>query len=188
MTIEDVKLEIEAARESMDAAIDHLVYELTNVRAGKANPSMLDSVSVEYYGSKVPVNQTATVTCPDSRSLMIDPWEKNMLGEIEKAIFAANLGLTPQNDGKVIRINIPILTKERREQLVKQVKGIGEQAKISIRSARKDANDSIKKLVKDGLSEDMGKDAESDIQDLTNDYGKKIDKLLDAKEKDLMEM
>lgn len=186
--LEEINFEIETATESMEAALSHLNKELLNVRAGKAHPSMLNGVYVEYYGSSTPINQTATVSILDARTLSIQPWEKSMLQLIEKAIFAANLGVTPQNDGKVIRISVPPLTQERRKGLVKQVKKLGEDARISIRSARRDGISAMKQLVKDGLSEDQGKDAETNIQDLTNRFNRRVDALVQAKEKDLLSM
>ena len=174
------------ARESMAASIEHLVAELTKIRAGKANPSMLDSVSVDYYGSKTPLSQVANVNTLDARTLSIQPWEKQTLEEIEKAIINSNLGLNPQNNGELIVINVPQLTEERRRDLVKQAKAAGEQDKVSIRNARKDANDEIKKLNNDGLPEDIGKSAETSVQDVTNEYTKKIDDLVSAKEADIM--
>lgn len=186
--IEEINFEIETATESMEAALTHLNKELANVRAGKAHPSMLNGVFVPYYGASTPIGQTATVSSLDARTLSIQPWEKSMLQPIEKAIFAANLGVTPQNDGQIIRISIPPLTQERRKSLVKQIKKYGEDAKISIRSARRDAIAGIKQLVKDGLSEDQGKDTEADIQDLTNQFNKKVDILINVKEKDLLSM
>lgn len=170
----------------MEATIEHLEKELTKVRAGKANPSMLNGIMVEYYGTPTPLSQVSSISVPDARSLSIKPWEKPLLQEIEKAIFAANLGFTPQNDGENIRINIPALTEERRKELVKQIKNEGEQAKISLRSARKNANDAIKVLGKDSLSEDQVKDAEAEVQKMINGCGEKVDRIVKAKEDEVM--
>lgn len=183
---EEVDFVIEHCKERMDAAIKHLEKELVHIRAGKASPSMLDGVQVEYYGTMTPLNQVSNVSTPDARTIAIQPWEKGLIPLIEKAILAANLGFNPDNNGEIIRINIPALTEERRKQLVKQVSQEGETAKVSIRTARKDANDSLKKLLKDGLSEDMEKDAEEEVQKMTDSYGKKVDSLVEAKEKDIM--
>jgi len=183
---EEVEFVLEHCKEKMEAAIEHLEKELLHIRAGKASPAMLDGVLVEYYGSMTPLNQVSNVSTPDARTIAIQPWEKGLIPVIEKAILAANLGLNPENNGEIIRINIPILTEERRKSLVKQVHQEGETAKVSIRTARKDANDSLKKLQKDGLSEDIEKDAETDVQKMTDNYGDKIDNLVKAKEKDIM--
>lgn len=183
---EEVEFVLEHCKERMEAAIEHLDKELLHIRAGKASPAMLDGVLVEYYGSMTPLNQVSNVSTPDARTIAIQPWEKGLIPVIEKAILAANLGLNPENNGEIIRINIPILTEERRKSLVKQVHQEGETAKVSIRTARKEANDSLKKLQKDGLSEDVEKDAETDVQKMTDNYGDKIDNLVKAKEKDIM--
>ena len=183
---EEVDFIIENCKERMDAAIKHLEKELVHIRAGKASPSMLDGVQVEYYGTMTPLNQVSNVSTPDARTIAIQPWEKGLIPVIEKSILAANLGFNPDNNGEIIRINIPALTEERRKQLVKQVSQEGETAKVSIRTARKDANDSLKKLLKEGLSEDMEKDAEEEVQKMTDSYGKKVDALVEAKEKDIM--
>ncbi len=183
---EEVDFVIEHCKERMDAAIKHLEKELTHIRAGKATPSMLDGVQVEYYGAMTPLNQVSNVSTPDARTIAIQPWEKGLIPVIEKSILAANLGFNPDNNGELIRINIPALTEERRRQLVKQVSQEGETAKVSLRTARKDANDSLKKLLKEGLSEDLEKDAEEEVQKMTDEYGKKVDALVEAKEKDIM--
>lgn len=183
---EEVDFVIEHCKERMDAAIKHLEKELTHIRAGKASPSMLDGVQVEYYGTMTPLNQVSNVSTPDARTIAIQPWEKGLIPIIEKSILAANLGFNPDNNGEIIRINIPVLTEERRRQLVKQVSQEGETAKVSIRTARKEANDSLKKMLNDGLSEDMEKDAEEEVQKMTDNYGKKVDALVEAKEKDIM--
>ncbi len=170
----------------MGAAVEHLEKELIHIRAGKASPAMLDGVLVEYYGNLTPLNQVSNVSSPDARTIAVQPWEKGLIPIIEKAIINANLGLNPDNNGEIIRINIPVLTEERRKGLVKQANQEGEHAKVSLRAARKDANDSLKKLQKDGLSEDLEKDAEVEVQNLTDDYSKKVDSLVEAKEKDIM--
>ncbi len=186
MTEEDVRMYIEEAKEAMDNAIDHLQKELATIRAGKASPSMLNGIMVPYYGSPTPLNQIANVGTSDSKTIVIQPWEKSMVAPIEKAIFEANLGVTPQNDGEVVRINIPPLTEERRKELVKRAKSLGEDAKVSIRNARREAMEEIKKAVKEGYPEDAGKRKEDKIQELTNQYGEKVDKLIENKEEDIM--
>ncbi|MFV0590054.1 MAG: ribosome recycling factor [Draconibacterium sp.] len=183
---EEVQFVLDVCEEKMGAAVEHLEKELIHIRAGKASPAMLEGVHIEYYGSQTPLNQVSNVSSPDARTIAIQPWEKSLIPEIEKAIMAANLGFNPDNNGEIIRINIPVLTEERRKSLVKQAHQEGETAKISIRSARKDANDSLKKLQKDGLSEDIEKDAEADVQKTTDKYTKMIDSLVEAKEKDIM--
>lgn len=183
---EEVDFILEYCEEKMDAAIKHLEKELIHIRAGKATPSMLDSIKVEYYGTITPLNQMANISTPDARTIAIQPWEKAQIPVIEKAILAANLGFNPDNNGEIIRINIPVLTEERRKQLVKQVSQEGEIAKVSIRTARKEANDNLKKLLKKGLSEDLEKDAEEQVQEMTDQYGKKVDALVEGKEKDIM--
>ena len=183
---EEVDFILENCEENMRAAIKHLEKELVHIRAGKASPTMLDGIQVEYYGSMTPLNQVSNVSTPDARTIAVQPWEKGLIPVIEKAIMAANLGLNPENNGEIIRINIPVLTEERRKDLVKQVHNEGENAKVSIRTARKEAKDELKKLLKEGLSEDVEKDAESEVQNLTDKYGKKVDSLVEAKEKDIM--
>jgi len=185
---EEVQFVIDAATERMDKAIEHLESELSRLRAGKANPKMLESVNIDYYGSQTPLSQVANIGTPDPKTIAIQPWEKNMIEPIERAIINSNLGFNPQNNGEMIRINIPALTEERRLTLVKQVNGEGENAKVSIRSARKDANDDIKKLEKDGLSEDEAKDAVDEIQKLTDRYGEKTDQVVKEKEDDIMKI
>ena len=183
---EEVEFVLEHCEEKMDAAIEHLEKEMIHIRAGKATPAMLDGVLVEYYGSMTPLNQVSNISTPDPRTIAIQPWEKALIPVIEKAIMAANLGFNPDNNGEIIRINIPALTEERRRLLVKQVNQEGEAAKVSIRAARKEANDELKNLQKNGLSEDVEKDAEISVQKLTDDFGKKVDILVKAKEKDIM--
>jgi len=183
---EDLQFIFDSAKEGMESAMERLEHELARIRAGKASPAMLTSVQVEYYGSNVPLKNVANVNTPDSKTLMIQPFEKGILEEIEKGIMRANLGFNPGNDGKVVRISIPPLTEERRRELVKQAKAVAEQGKVSIRNARKDANDEIKALQKDGLSEDRAKSAEAEVQDMTTDFSNKVDSLVSAKEVDIM--
>lgn len=183
---EDIKFIFDSSKEGMENAIVRLEHELARIRAGKASPAMLNSVQVEYYGSNVPLKNVANVNTPDSKTLMIQPFEKGLLEEIEKGIMRANLGFNPGNDGKVVRISIPPLTEERRRDLVKQAKAVAEQAKVSVRNSRKDANDEIKALQKDGLSEDRAKTAEAQIQDLTTEYSNRVDSLVAEKEVDIM--
>lgn len=183
---EEVQFILDATKEHMQNAIVHLKKELLNIRAGKASPSMLHGIQVEYYGSVTPLSQVSNINTPDGKTITVQPWEKNMLHEIERAILAANLGFNPMNNGESIIINIPALTEERRRDLTKIARAEAENDKISVRSARKEANDDIKKLQKDGLSEDLAKDAESDVQDLTNTYIKEIDDISDVKEKEIM--
>lgn len=175
-----------AVKEMMDSAVEHLSNELLKIRTGKASPAMLGGIMAEYYGTPTPLNQVANVSIADSKTLTIQPWEKAMIQPIEKAIFEANLGVTPQNDGEMIRITIPPLTEERRRDLVKQAKHLSEEAKVGIRGARHKAMDFIKKEVKNGYPEDAGKHKEEEIQNITTNYGKKIDLLVDAKEKEIM--
>jgi ribosome recycling factor len=177
---------IAAAKDKMTGAIEHLDSELKNFRAGKANTAIFNSVMVNYYGSPTPVPQVASITAPDARTMLIQPWEKNMIAPIEKAIMDANLGFTPQNNGEHIRINIPPLTEDRRKELVKKAKAEGENAKISIRNARKDGIDTLKKAQKDGMPEDVVKDSEAAIQKDVDAFNKKVDELLAAKEKEIM--
>jgi ribosome recycling factor len=177
---------IDEAGKHMRKAISHLEVELTRIRAGKANPQILDGISVEYYGSPTPLNQVANITVADARTLSIQPWEKNMMAPIEKAIMASNIGLTPQNDGQVIRLFLPPLTEERRKELVKRVNGEGEQAKVSIRNIRRDYIEQIKKLQKDGLSEDIAKGGEARIQGITDKHIALVDEHCKEKEKEIM--
>jgi len=171
---------------SMGKAISHLEAELVKIRAGKANPAMLDGIVAEYYGNPTPINQVANVSVLDARTITVQPWEKNMLQTIERAIIAANIGINPQNDGTTIRLFLPPLTEERRKELVKRCNGEGEHAKVAIRNIRRDAIEGIKKLQKDGLSEDEAKDAEASAQASTDKYIALIDKHLGAKEKEIM--
>lgn len=183
---DEVAFILEDAQATMQKGISHLEAELTRIRAGKANPQMLDGINVEYYGSPTPIGQVANVTVLDARTIGVQPWERNMLQPIERAIIAANIGINPQNDGVIIRLFLPPLTEERRKELVKRASGEGEQSKVTIRNIRRDAIEQIKKLQKDGLSEDVAKDAEKNIQDLTDRHISLIDKHLAAKEKDIM--
>ncbi len=183
---ESIKPIMDATEESMNKAIEHLESELLSIRAGKATPIMLDGIKVDYYGSPTLISQVAAVNVGDARTLVIKPWEKNMIPSIEKAINEANLGFNPQNDGDIIRIPIPRLTEERRKDLVKQAKAEGENTKISIRNARQDANQELKQLQKDGVSEDLVKSAEKDIQDMTSTFTKQVDQIISTKEEEIM--
>ncbi len=174
--------------DSMKASIDHLNNELSKVRAGRATPSMLEGVLVDYYGSPTPLSQVGNVTTLDARTLTVQPWEKAMLNEIAKGIMNANLGLNPQNNGEIIIIAIPVLTEERRKDLVKKAKGEGEHAKVSIRSKRKDAIDFLRTMKNDGVSEDIIKDSEEKVQKLTDKYNVKVDELIAAKEIDILKV
>ncbi|MDM8159303.1 ribosome recycling factor [Labilibaculum sp. K2S] len=183
---EEVQMYLDDTQERMEAAVDHLEKELVKIRAGRANPSMLNGVMVDYYGSMTPLAQVANLSVPDPRTIAIQPWEKPMIVQIEKAIMNSNLGFNPDNNGELIRIHIPPLTEERRNDLVKQAKAECEHAKVSVRNARRDTNVELKKLVKEGLSEDVEKDAEAIVQKLTDKYSKTVDDLLIEKEKDIM--
>lgn len=176
---------IESAKQQMEKAINHLETELQKIRAGRANPGMLDSIHVDYYGNSTPLSQIANISTPDARTLAIQPWEKNMITPIEKAISNANLGYNPTNDGVIIRINIPALTEERRKDLVKQSKAEAEHARVTVRNIRRDANEALKKLQKDGMPEDLVKGAEGKVQDATDASIAKVDKHLEAKKKKL---
>ncbi|MGY8977590.1 MAG: ribosome recycling factor [Cytophagales bacterium] len=184
--MEEVDFFLEHAVETMGKSLARLSQELTKIRAGKAMPNMLDALNVDYYGNSTPVHQVASITTPDARTLIIKPWEKAMIGEIEKAIINSDLGLNPQNDGEIVRINIPALTEERRMILVKQAKAAAENGKVSIRNIRKDTNEQLKKLLKEGASEDLIKDAEAKVQKHTDEHVKKIDGIFEVKEKDIM--
>ena len=183
---ESLKPVFELVSDGMKKAIDHLNKELLKLRAGKASPSMLDGVMVEYYGSPTPLNQVANVNTPDARTIVIQAWEKSIVPDIERAIINSNLGYNPQNDGEVIIINIPPLTEERRRDLVKSAKKEVENGKVSLRNIRRDANEQIKKLQKDGLSEDLSKDAEAEVQKSTDSYSDKMDVIFTDKEKEIM--
>jgi ribosome recycling factor len=182
--MEEIELYLDDARDQMTKALAHVGHELTKIRAGKANPAMLDGIMVAYYGAMSPLNQISSITSPDARTLFIKPWEKSNIQEIEKAIMAANLGLTPQNDGQQVIINIPMLTEERRKQLVKQVHHECELGKVSIRTVRKDTNEGLKKIK--GAPEDDLKNAEEDVQKLTDEFIGKIDAFMKKKEAEIM--
>ncbi len=182
--MEELELYLEEANDLMNKAVNHVSLELTKIRAGKANPSMLDGIMVSYYGAMTPLNQVSSMTTPDARTIFIKPWEKGLIQEIEKAIRDANLGLNPQNDGQQVIINIPMLTEERRKQLVKQVGQECEHGKVSVRNIRKDTNEQLKKIK--GVSEDDVKNAEEQVQKLTNDFIQKIDALMKKKETEIM--
>ena len=182
---EDVKFILDTTKESMDHAIAHLEKEFVKIRAGKANPSMLSSVMVEYYGSQAPLSQVSNINTPDARTISVQPWEKSLLQEIETAIMNANLGFNPMNNGEMVIINVPPLTEERRIQLVKQAKAEAEDAKIGVRNARQDANKEIRDL---DISEDLQKNAEVDVQELTDTFTKRIDAFLESKEAEIMKV
>ena len=182
----DVKETLAGAEEKMEEAVMYLEEALAHIRAGKANVKILDGIRVDSYGSLVPLNNVASVTTPDARTIAIKPWDKSMFRPIEKAIMDSNVGITPENNGEIIRLGIPPLTEERRKQLAKQCKGEAENAKVSIRNARRDTNDKLKKGIKDGLSEDLEKDAEADLQKMHDKYIKHVDDLYAAKEKEIM--
>ena len=183
---EEVQLVYEMAQEKMDKAVEHLETELSRIRAGKANPHILDGIVVDYYGTPTHLNQVSNISTPDGKTIAIQPWEKTMIDPIEKAIQNSNVGITPVNNGEIIRLIIPPLTEERRVQLVKQVKAEGENARVSLRNSRRDANDEYKQMQKDGLSEDDAKKAEDEIQKMTQEYTDKIDKIVAGKEEDIM--
>jgi ribosome recycling factor len=183
---DQLALILEDAQESMKKAIQHLEAELLKIRAGKANPQMLDGLMVDYYGSPTPMNQVGNISVMDARTLTIQPWEKNMLQPIERAIINANLGVTPQNDGNIIRLFMPPLTEERRKEYVKRANGEGEHSKVAVRNIRREAIEQIKKLQKDGLSEDITKDSEKKMQETTDKYISLVEKHLATKEKDIM--
>ncbi len=185
MDREDVNLQLEIAKEKMQTSLTHLEEALTKIRAGKADPAMLNGIKVDCYGTLSPISQVANMSAPDSHSIAIQPWDKSTIQAIETAIINSDLGLNPDNNGEVIRVNIPALTAERRKDLVKQAKTECETTKISIRNTRREMNDVFKKMVKEGLSEDMAKDAEDSMQKMTDEFGKKIDSMLAQKEKDI---
>ena len=183
---EEVNFHLDIAKEAMQEAISHLENVLGKIRAGKANPQMLRTVKVDYYGVQTPLAQAANISTPDAQTISIQPFDKNLIAEIEQAIMDSNLGFNPSNNGDKVIINVPPLTEERRRDLVKQAKSEIENSKVSIRNIRQKANDEIKKLAKDGLSEDLARDAEKSIQDLTNSFSKKIDDLFSIKEAEIM--
>jgi len=183
---EDVSMTLELAEDSMKKAINHLEMELIKIRAGKANPQMLEGIMVDYYGTPTTLSQVGNVSVLDARTLTIQPWEKNMLQPIERSIIASNIGINPQNDGNIIRLFLPPLTEERRKELVKRCQGEGEHCRIAIRNIRRDAIEDIKKMQKSGLSEDAAKDAEGNVQEITNKFIAAVEKHLNAKEKEIM--
>ena len=185
---EEAQIYIDDAKEMMTKAISHLEEELTKVRAGKATPSMLGGIYVDYYGVSSSLDKVANINTPDARTLLVKPWEKNMLGPIEKAILMANIGLTPQNDGETIRLNIPMLTEDRRREMVKKVKLIGEESRVAIRNLRRSALEDIKALSKEGVSEDDIKEAEEKVQEVTNQFIAKVEKHLAHKEEEIMKV
>ena len=184
--MEEIEIFLDEGKSMMEKALQHLNSELVKIRAGKATTSMLDGIRVQYYGNATPLNQVASLSTPDARSIFIKPWEKSIIGEIEKAIIGSDLGLNPQNDGEQIIINVPALTEERRMQLVKQAKHEGEQGKISLRNARHEILHSIKSLKEDGVSEDAIRKGEENIDSMTSNYTKKIDELIAKKEADIL--
>jgi ribosome recycling factor len=186
MNPDDIKLIKQNAEDHMKKAIEHLEVELTKIRAGKANPQIVDGITVDYYGSAMPLNQVSNVSVMDARTLSIQPWEKNMLQPIERAIIAANIGINPQNDGNIIRLFLPPLTEERRIELVKRCHNEGEHSKVAIRNIRREAIEHIKRLQKNGLSEDVTKDAEAEVQAITDRFIVGVDKHLTSKEKEIM--
>lgn len=186
--MEEIELYLEDAKETMEGAIKHLVIELGKIRAGKASPQMLDGIQVDYYGSMSPLQNVAAINTPDARTIAIKPFEKRLIGEIEKAIRNSNVGLSPNNDGEVIRLSVPPLTEERRRELVKRAKQEIETAKINVRNIRQDANNAIRKLTKEGVSEDLVKIGEERVQKVTDAFIVRIDQTFVAKEKDIMEV
>ena len=183
---EEIDFAIDAAQEAMEGALSHLDRGLVKIRAGKASPDMVDALMVEYYGGMVSIKNVANIGTADARTITIQPWEKGVIGAIERSIFQSNLGMTPQNDGQVIRLTVPFLTEERRRNLAKQAKEEGENAKVVLRSARREAMEDIKKSVKNGYPEDAGKRAEEKVQKMTDDHVAKIDAAVAAKERDIM--
>ena len=184
--IEKAQAVIDAARDKMQSAVTYLEEDLKTYRAGKANPAVFNNVVVNYYGTMTPIPQVASIGTPDARTMLIQPWDRSLLHTIEKAIMDANLGFTPQNNGETIRINVPALTEERRKELVKKARTAGENAKVGVRNARRDAIEALKKLQKEGLPEDSEKDFEDEVQKLTDKFSKKVEEILAAKEKDMM--
>ena len=186
MTDADVKKLLEEVRSHFQKAMEHFEFELSKIRTGKASPLILDGLNADAYGTMTPINQLANISTPDGRTITIQPWDASVLQPIERAILMANIGLTPQNDGKIIRLNIPPLTEERRKELVKQSKAEAENCRVSLRNHRRDANEKIKKFQKDGLPEDVAKNGETSVQNLLNDFSSKVDKHLEIKEKEIM--
>ena len=184
--IEKAQAVIDAVEEKMQGSVTYLEEDLKTYRAGKANPAVFNSVVVNYYGTMTPIPQVASIATPDARTMLIQPWDRSLLKPVEKAIMDANLGFTPQNNGEVIRINIPAITEERRKELVKKARTAGENAKVAVRNARRDAIESLKKLQKEGLPEDSEKDFEDEVQKLTDNFSKKVEEILAATEKEIM--
>ena len=184
--IEKAQAVIDAVEEKMQGSVTYLEEDLKTYRAGKANPAVFNSVVVNYYGTMTPIPQVASIATPDARTMLIQPWDRSLLKPVEKAIMDANLGFTPQNNGEVIRINIPAITEERRKELVKKARTAGENAKVAVRNARRDAIESLKKLQKEGLPEDIEKDFEDEVQNLTDSFSKTVEEILAAKEKEIM--
>ena len=184
--MDDVNSNLKHATELMDKAIQHVHFAFGKIRAGKATPGMLDGLMVDYYGTPTPLNQVSSINTPDARSITIKPWDKSLIPEVEKCIKTSDLGLMPQNDGELVRLNVPALSEERRVQLVKQAKHEAEIGRVSIRNIRKETNEHLKKLVREHISEDDVKKAEIEVQKMTDDYIKKVDEMLEKKEKDIL--
>jgi ribosome recycling factor len=184
--MEEIEMYLEEARELMEKAIHHVNFSFSKIRAGKASPGMLDGIMVEYYGNATPLNQVSSINTPDARTIVIKPWEKKIIADIERAIINSDIGLNPQNDGELVRLNVPPLSEERRQQLVKQAKHEAEMGKVSIRNIRKDTNIHLKQLLKEHVSEDAVKRGEDEVQKLTDEYIVKIDEMLVKKEKDIL--
>lgn len=184
--MEDVSNILNDAKEHMSKAIEHLEHELVKLRTGKASTNLISDMMVDYYGTPTPLPQVANIQVSDARTIVIQPWERNMLGPIERVIINSNIGITPANDGEVVRLSVPPLTEERRKELVKKAKAAGEESKVGVRNARHKALDHIKKAVKDGLPEDIGKRRETELQDLVNKFVEQVDKVIAAKEKEIM--
>ena len=184
--MEDINALMKATEESMSSSVEHLQFELTKIRTGKASTNLLTDIAVNYYGSMTPVNQVASLSTADARTIVIQPWERNMVGPIERVIINSNLGITPQNDGECIRLSVPPLTEERRKELVKKAKHVGEESKVGIRNSRHKALEHLKKAVKDGLPEDIGKRKEADLQNLVKKYVEQTDSVVGHKEKEIM--
>ncbi len=184
--MEDLNKTMAEAKAHMEKALDHLDHELAKLRTGKASTSLIADFMVDYYGTPTPITQIANIQVSDARTILVQPWERNMLGPIERVLINANLGITPANDGEVIRLSVPPLTEERRKDLVKKGKHVGEEAKVGVRTARHKALDHLKKAVKDGLPEDMGKRKEIELQDMVNKFVEQVDKVVATKEKEIM--
>lgn len=185
---EEVQMYLDDAKERMVTCISFLENELSKIRAGKANPRMLEGITIDYYGTISPIHQVSSISSPDAKTIIIQPWERNIIGTIEKALLAANIGINPQNNGEIIRLVVPPLTEERRKTIAKQVKTEGENAKVSVRNVRRDVNEELKKLKKDGVSEDEIKSAEEVVQKYTDEHSKKIDTIISAKEEEIMKV